>query len=133
MTYFMGNISIPATTKYVDKISDTVTSFSVAENYKDRNGNDHVEYYRISIFGKRGKNLAQYLTSGRSVLVTGRVKPGAYIAQKGEKAGEAVGYLQMTNARIQFATGAKKGDPTEEIPDAVEVDDVEVTEEEGPF
>lgn len=130
MTYFMGNISIPATTKYVEKLSDTVTTFSVAENYKDRNGKDHVEFYRISIFGKRGKNLAQYLTSGRSVLVTGRVKPGAYI----NKDNEAVAYLQMTNARIQFATGAKKDDPTEEIPvDAIEVEGDEASDEEGPF
>lgn len=126
MTYFLGNISIPAETKYVEKISDTVTSFSVAENRPLRNGDTKTVFHRISIFGKRGKNLAQYLTKGRSVLVSGYEDAGAYI----NKEGNAVAYLQMTNARIQFATGSgKTADPTGDAPDA-EIPVDEVVEEE---
>ena len=127
MTYFLGNISIPAETKYVEKLSDTVTSFSVAENRPLRNGETKTVFHRISIFGKRGKNLAQYLTKGRSVLVSGYEDAGAYI----NKEGKAVAYLQMNNARIQFGSGSgKPADPTEAIPDDVDVD--EVVEEDGP-
>ena len=125
MTYFLGNISIPAETTYLDKISDTVTKFSVAENRPLRNGETKTVFHRISIFGKRGKNLAQYLTKGRAILVSGYEDAGAYI----NKEGNAVGYLQMTNARIQFATGSgKPADPTAEIPEEIVVD--EVVEEE---
>lgn len=126
MTIFMGNISIPAETKYVEKISDTVTTFSVAENRPLRNGEQKTVFHRISIFGKRGKNLAQYLTKGRCVQVSGYEDAGAYI----NKEGKPVAYLQMTNARIQFGSGAAKpSDPTEAIPDEVVVD--EVVEEDG--
>lgn len=130
MTYFLGNISIPATTKYVEKISDTVTSFSVAENRQTRNGETKTVFHRISIFGKRGKKLEQYLTVGRPVLVSGYEDAGAYI----NKDGKAVAYLQMTNARIQFATGsAKPADPTGDAPaDEIPADEV-VEEEEGLF
>ena len=132
MTYFLANVSIPAETKYNEKLKDTVTNFSVAENYRDRSGKEHVEYYRMAIYGKRGASLAPYLTTGRCMLVTGRVKPGAYIAQKGEKKGEAVGYLKMNNARIQFAGGAgKPTDPTVDIPEEIDVDEVEITVEDG--
>ena len=127
MTYFLGNISIPATTKYVEKISDTVTSFSVAENRPTRNGETKTVFHRISIFGKRGKNLQKWLVKGRPMLVTGYEDPGAYI----NKDGKAVAYLQMVNARIQFATGMSAEDPTEEIPvEAIDVDEV-VEEEDG--
>ena len=131
MTFFLGNISIPATTKYVEKISDTVTSFSVAENRKTRNGDSKVVYHRISIFGKRGKNLQKWLTTGRPMLVVGREDAGAYI----NKEGKAVPYLQMVNASIQFATGAnKEDDPTDEIPvDEIPVDEVVEEEDGGPF
>lgn len=130
MTYFLGNISIPATTKYVEKISDTVTSFSVAENRPTRNGDTKTVFHRISIFGKRGKKLEQYLTKGRPILVSGYEDAGAYI----NKEGQAVAYLQMTNARIQFATGASKpSDPTGEAPVDVDVDEVVEEEDGGPF
>jgi len=125
MTFFNGNISIAAETKYVEKISDTATSFSVAENRPLRNGQTKTVYHRITIFGKRGKNLAQYLYLGRPVIVFGYEEAGAYINKKGE----AVAYLQMNNAKITFPTGnAKEGDPAVDVPDEVLVD--EVTEEE---
>ena len=128
MTFFLGNISIPAETKYVEKISDTVTTFSVAENRTMRNGNQKTIFHRISIFGKRGKNLAQWLTKGRAMLVVGNEDAGAYI----NKEGNAVPYLQMVNARIQFANGAGKStDPTGEVPDG-EIPVDEVVEEDGP-
>lgn len=129
MTTFLGNISIPAETKYIEKISETVTSFSVAENRRTRNGETKTVFHRISIFGRKGKNLQKWLTTGRPVVVTGYEDAGAYI----NKEGKAVGYLQMTNARIQFATGANKDeDPTDEVP-AGEFEADEVETEEGPF
>lgn len=132
MTTILGNISIPAETKYVEKISDVVTTFSLAENRRNRKGDETTVYHRISIFGKRGKNLAPYLTKGKCLLVTGLETAGAYVNAEGQP----VAYLQMNNPRIQFASGPKASDPTEDIPEEVaDAADTEeaVGEEAGPF
>lgn len=114
MTFFNGNISIAAETKYVEKICDTATTFSVAENRPLRNGQTETVFHRITIYGKRGKNLQEYLYLGRPVIVFGYEKAKGYINKKGE----AVAYLQMTNAKITFPTkNAKGGDPATDAPD----------------
>lgn len=50
--------------------SDKVTGFSVAVD--DRSGKDKSAlFFDCSLWGKRGEALAQYLTKGTSVVVTG--------------------------------------------------------------
>lgn len=49
---------------------DSVTSFSVAVDY--RAGRDKAtNWWRVSLWGKRGDALAQYLTKGATVAVSG--------------------------------------------------------------
>jgi len=49
---------------------DAVLSFTVAVD--QRNGRDKTtNWYRVSLWGKRGESLAQYLTKGASVTVVG--------------------------------------------------------------
>jgi len=132
MTFFLANISIPATSKYVEKINDWVTNFSVAENRRNRNGDTKTVYHRIAIFGKRGKTLEKWLAKGRPLMIIGYEDAGAYI----NKQGQAVPYLQLNNASIQFATGMPDtADPTEELPvGEIAVDEVvELEDGDGPF
>lgn len=50
--------------------SDNVTSFTVAVD--QRNGRDKTtNWWRVSIWGKRGEALAQYLRKGDNVTVSG--------------------------------------------------------------
>ena len=50
--------------------NDQVCSFSVAVD--QRNGRDKsTNWWRVSLWGKRGEALAQYLTKGASVTVSG--------------------------------------------------------------
>jgi len=55
----------------------SVTSFSVAVD--QRNGRDKVtNWWRVSLWGKRGEALAQYLTKGASVTVAGEFSLSEY-------------------------------------------------------
>lgn len=56
---------------------DSVTGFTVAVDY--RQGRDKAtNWYRVSLWGKRGEALAQYLTKGVSVTVAGEFSLSEY-------------------------------------------------------
>lgn len=56
---------------------DKVCGFTVAVDYRD--GRDKkTNWWRVSLWGKRGEALAQYLTKGASVTVTGEFSLGEY-------------------------------------------------------
>ena len=113
MTTFVGNISVAAKTRYVESLKTTVTDFSVAENYQGRNGKSYTQFYRVSIWDKRGANMEQYLTLGRPIQVTGRVKAGKPYQDKN---GNWVAGLEIANPQIVFITG--NGAKEEEAPEA---------------
>ncbi len=57
--------------------SGPVCGFTVAVDF--RNGRDKgTNWYRVSLRGKRGESLAQYLTKGASVTVCGEFSLGEY-------------------------------------------------------
>lgn len=127
MTTFVANISKAAETRYVDSLKTTVTDFNVAENYQGRNGKRYTQFYRISIWDKRGANLEKYLTVGRPVQITGRVKGRAYI----DKDGAPQCQLEIANPQITFVTGNPTEVDAAAEPEAPVVD--EMLEEEKPF
>jgi len=56
---------------------DSVCGFTVAVD--TRNGREKVtNWWRVSLWGKRGEALAQYLTKGASVTVVGEFSLGEY-------------------------------------------------------
>jgi single-strand DNA-binding protein len=67
-----GNIGKSAETK--DTTSGSVTSFSVAVNGRG----DNTTWYRCSLWGARGEKLAQYLTKGGKVTVSGSLEATVY-------------------------------------------------------
>lgn len=56
---------------------DSVCGFSVAVDKKTRDGKT-TNWYRVSLWGKRGDALAQYLTKGSSVTVSGEFSLSEY-------------------------------------------------------
>lgn len=61
---------------------DAVTSFSVA----DSQGRDKPTiWWNCSLFGKRGEALAQYLTKGQSVTVSGTISEREWTDKDGNK------------------------------------------------
>lgn len=64
-----GNVGKDALTR-TTQAGDKVTSFSVA--VEERNGTEkRTIWFDCSLWGKRGETLAQYLTKGGKVVVTG--------------------------------------------------------------
>jgi len=108
MTNIIGNISKGAETRTVEVggIATLVTDFNLAENYTDRRGNKHTQFYRVSLWREPGAKLAQYLYAGRPVVVEGRVKARAYI----DKDGKPQSQLELSNPRITFVTANNKGE-----------------------
>lgn len=71
-----GRIGRDAETRST-QTGDTVTGFTVAVD--QRNGRDKTtNWWRCSIWGKRGEALAQYLTKGASVTVSGEFSLSEY-------------------------------------------------------
>jgi single-strand DNA-binding protein len=73
---------------------DPVTSFNIATDraWNDKNGQKQKEttWFRCSVFGKRAEVANQYLSKGKMVLVTGRLRvdpksggPTTYTRQDG--------------------------------------------------
>ena len=61
---------------------DAVTSFSVA----DSQGRDKPTiWWSCSLYGKRGEALAQYLTTGQAVTVSGTVSEREWVDKDGQK------------------------------------------------
>ena len=128
MTTFVGNISKAAETRYVEALKTTVTEFNVAENYQGRNGKRYTQFYRVSVWDKRGANLEKYLTLGRPIQITGRVKGRAYI----DKNGAPQCQMEIANPQITFVTA---NGSAEEVEAAAEPEvPVEVADEDDkPF
>jgi len=129
MTTFVGNISKAAETRYVEALKTTVTDFNVAENYQGRNGKRYTQFYKVSIWDKRGANLEKYLTKGRPVQISGRVKDAKPYQ---DKDGNWVsGGLTISNPQITFITA--NGDEVEAAaaPEAPAAE--EIPEDERPF
>jgi single-strand DNA-binding protein len=71
-----GRIGKDAETRNT-QAGDSVTSFSVAVD--QRNGRDKTtNWWRVSIWGKRGEALAQYLRKGDNVTVCGEFSVSEY-------------------------------------------------------
>lgn len=69
-----GNLTRDAEIRYLPN-GDAVASFAVADNQgKDK----PAIFWNCSLFGKRGESLAQYLTKGTSVTVSGNITEREY-------------------------------------------------------
>lgn len=83
----IGNAGRDAELKYTPK-GEPVCEFSLATNEK-RNVNgetkEETTWFKISLFGKQGENLAQYIKKGREVYVEGNFRVREYTSKEGEK------------------------------------------------
>jgi single-strand DNA-binding protein len=61
-----------------------VTHFSVATS-KRKGQEEETTWWRVSLWGKRGEVLAQYLSKGDPVLITGEPYMRTYTAQDGQE------------------------------------------------
>jgi single-strand DNA-binding protein len=78
---FTGNLGRDAETKYAPS-GDAIVSFSVAvkAGYGDK---EKTTWIRCTMFGKRGEAVAQYLTKGQLVGVSGEFHLNEYTGKDG--------------------------------------------------
>lgn len=115
-----------------DAGSAKVLTFSIAVNEKYKSGDQWVDYanfFNVSLFGKRGEALAQYLTKGTRVAVEGKLhqdrwekdgKKNSSIVIRAENleliGGRSGGSQSAPAENSQPAPAAQNGDFQEDIP-----------------
>ncbi|MYC64533.1 MAG: single-stranded DNA-binding protein [Caldilineaceae bacterium SB0661_bin_34] len=84
---------------------DKVCNFNVAVNnvYTDRSGERRTDttWFKVAVFGRQAENCGRYLSRGRQVLVTGRVKSDAFMGQDGQPRAS----LDVRAQTVQFLGG----------------------------
>ena len=95
-----GNIGKDAETRALQGGSETVTSFNVA--VEDRQGKEKATlWFTCALWGKRGDALAQYLTKGSKVSVSGDFSTREH---------EGKTYLQIRADQVTLMGGGKERD-----------------------
>ena len=120
MTNFMvnGNVSRAAQTRLATLPSgakQTVTDFNVAVN--DGYGDNQITtYYKVTIWGDKGANMARFLTVGKEVNVTGI--PGQEKPWTGEDGQIRAGALTIRRAQVELKgkKATAEAVPEDELP-----------------
>ena len=98
----VGNLGRDAETKNVGQ--SQVVEFTVASTQK-RKGEDHTTWVRVVLWGKTGERVAQHLTKGAQVAVSGEMSLREYQKRDG---GKGVS-LEMNGDRIKLLGGKRDG------------------------
>jgi single-stranded DNA-binding protein len=127
MTTFMvsGNVSRAAKTRIATTSSGQqtmVTDFNVAVN--DGIGDRKITtFYKVTLWGQKGGNLAKYLTVGKEVNVSGI--PGQEAPWTGEDGQIRAGAMTIRRARVEL-----KGKKSAAEPEIVDEEEVPFEDEE---
>lgn len=79
----IGNVGSDPEIRYTQK-GDAIMSFSLATSEK-YNGNETVQWHRVSIFGKLASALAEYIVKGTPLYVEGQIRYEDWIDKDGNK------------------------------------------------
>lgn len=84
----IGNLGQDPDLKYTQS-GQAVLNLSIAttEHYYDRNKEkkERTDWHRVTIWGKRGESLAQFLSKGTRIFVEGRLQTRSWEANDGSK------------------------------------------------
>lgn len=96
----IGNLTRDVELRYNGDLA--IAKFTIACNEYP----DEVDFIYITVFGKTAENCNKYLSKGKSVGVTGRLKTSTY-----EKNGEKRTSYEIRANRVDFLSPVKKEDP----------------------
>lgn len=98
-----GNIGKDAVTRQTNG-GDSVTSWTVA--VEDRKGRDKSTlWFAVSMWGKRGEAIAQYLTKGAKVAVSGDLSTREHDGKT---------YLEVRADQVTLMGGGERSEPRQE-------------------
>ena len=99
----IGNLTRDPETRTTPSGS-TVCSFTVAVNHrKKKDGQNDVDFFRVSAWRELGENCAKYLSKGRKVCVVGSVSAYAFKDQNGE----ARASLEVSASEVEFLSSGQ--------------------------
>ncbi len=103
----MGNLTRDPDLRQIPS-GQSVCSFSLALNrsYKDKDGNwsEATDFVDVVAWGPLGERVAQYLTKGRPVLVSGRLQ-----SRQWEQDGNKRSKLEVVASDVTFLGGRGEG------------------------
>ena len=79
----LGRLTKDPELRYASGSGTAVCRFTVAITRQFKK--DETDFINCVAFGKTGETIAQYLTKGRQIAVTGAIRTGSYDAQDGTK------------------------------------------------
>lgn len=97
----LGNLGASPELTHLDN-GTPVAKMSIATNeeWTDKAGNkrEHVEWHRVTCWGKLAENCAKYLVKGRQVLAEGKIRTRSYE----DKDGKTVYATEILATQIHF-------------------------------
>lgn len=109
-----------------------ILSWTLAENHRKKVGDqwqdDGATFYRVTVFGKRAESLAEAVTKGTPLLVSGRFRSSEYEGRDGEKRmsldviADTVGLIPVGERRQQQSYGASQAADPWAAPGAADVE-----------
>ncbi len=103
-----GNVGKDATTREHD--GKTVLSFTVASRRFEK-GAEHTDWIDVSLWGERGRKIAQYLTKGSRVAARGTIWQREY-----EHQGQKRYALTMRADDVELLGSKRDGGNDAEVP-----------------
>ncbi|AYE35286.1 single-stranded DNA-binding protein [Clostridium septicum] len=79
----IGRLTKDPELNYAASSGTAVTRFTLAVNRQFKK--DEADFINCIAFGKTGEVIAQYLTKGRQLAITGNIRTGSYDAKDGTK------------------------------------------------
>ena len=79
----IGRLTRDPELRFAAGTGNAVTRFSVAVTRQFKR--DEADFINCVAFGKQAETIAQYLTKGSQIAITGNIRTGSYDAQDGSK------------------------------------------------
>ncbi len=79
----IGRLTKDPDLKFAQGTGKAITRFTLAVNRPMKK--DEADFINCIAFGKTGETIAQYLTKGRQLAITGNIRTGSYEAKDGTK------------------------------------------------
>lgn len=85
--FIIGRLCSDPSLKFAQGSGTAVASFTIAvdRNFTNQNGQREADFIKIVCFKKQAENVANNLSKGRLVAISGSIRTGSYEAQDGSK------------------------------------------------
>jgi len=103
----VGRLTRDAELKYTNS-GAAVTKFSIAVNERRKKGEqweDEANFFDVTLWGKSAEAVTQYLTKGKQIAVTGKLKQNRW-----EQDGQARSKVEIVAFSVQLLGGGRMGD-----------------------